>query len=424
MRRTELILGRCPEPRESDRSSLFASADHPGEDVASFEIEVALSDLERALCRDGSHAVLAVPPDPSATLLLRALMKRLPGSPRVLYVAPTPGEDGICARILGELRQEPGDDAEARLLGLVQDLATRGEALVLVIGDAGSMQAQALGCLGRLARASRSGLRLALIVATEPGSDGNAIAELVAALGVGAEKVVLRTRPEQTQTEALVRTPLEHSEVDRDIPPRATAIGPEPAGPDSSAERGGQASRSPGEAIRAAEPPGYASRARRWPLGATAALGIALALLGIQLRSAATLPRAAVPEPARGAEQSEPLQASVSATTQPAPSRPKAEPAGSDDVASGAAHMRSEAGKRPAARIRAAAAPHVHTIPVSLNARPWARIEVDGREVGITPLADLPMAPGLHRFRAHLADGRVIERTLRIDAYRNHISFP
>ena len=395
MRRTELILGRCPEPHECDRSSLLASADHPGEDVASFEIEVALRDLERALCRDGSHAVVAVPPDPNATLLLRALTKRLPGSLRVVYVAPTPGEDEICARILGELGQEPGADAEARLLGFVQELARRGEALVLVIGDAGSMQAQTLGCLGRLARASTSGLRLVLVVATEPGSDGNAIAELVAALGVGAEKVVLRTRPEQQQSEALARTPLERGELDCDITPPPAARVPEPSRPARSTERGGQRSRSHGEAIRAAEPPGYAFRARRWPLGMTAALGIALALLGIQLRSAATLPREVVPEPARVAERSEPLQASVLATTQPAPLHPKAE-----------------------------AAPSVRTIPVSLNARPWARIEVDGREVGITPLADLPMAPGLHRFRAHLADGRVVERALRINAYRNHISFP
>ena len=424
MRHAEQIPGRFPEPHECDRSSFFASADRPSEDVASPEIDVVLSDLERALCRDGSHAVVAVPPDSNATRLLRALMKRLPGSLRVVHLAPTVGEDEICARILGELRQEPGDAAEARLRGFVQELARRGSALVLVIGDADSMQAQTLGCLGRLAMASRSGLRLVLVVATEPGSDGNAIAELVAALGVGVEKVVLRTRPEQPQTEARARKPLEHSELDRGITPRAAAPAPGAAGPDRSTERGGQPSRSLGEAVRTVEPPGYASRARLWPLGATVALGIALALLGVQLLPAAMLPRDAVSEPVRIAERSEPVRSGVSATTQPSPSRSEAEAAESADAARTAARMRSKAGARPAGKIRAAAAPPVRTIPVSLNARPWARIEVDGREIGITPLADLPMAPGLHRFRAHLADGRVVERALRVDAYRNHISFP
>jgi hypothetical protein len=281
------------------------------------------------------------------------------------------------------------------------------------------MQAQTLACLGRLAMASRSGLRLVLIVPTEPGSRGNAIAEMVAALGVGAEKIVLRARPEQPQGEACARTLLEHA-----ITPRLTMPAPGPAGPDRSAEREGQRSRSPGEAIRAAEPPGYACRVRRWPLGAAAGLAAALALLGIQLLSAATLPGEAEPGSSRVAERSEPLRAPASATTHAAPARPEAKAAGSDAVDRAAGNIHSEAGKRPAADIRAARVTPVPSIPVSLNARPWARIEVDGREVGITPLADLPMTPGLHRFRAHLADGRVVERALRIDAYRNHISFP
>ena len=74
--------------------------------------------------------------------------------------------------------------------------------------------------------------------------------------------------------------------------------------------------------------------------------------------------------------------------------------------------------------IQSALEPPPPTIAVSLNARPWARIEVDGREVGITPLGDLPLSPGPHRLRAHLADGRVVERVVQIDAYRDHISFP
>ena len=61
---------------------------------------------------------------------------------------------------------------------------------------------------------------------------------------------------------------------------------------------------------------------------------------------------------------------------------------------------------------------------VSLNARPWARIEVDGREVGVTPLADLPLATGHHSFRAHLPDGSVVEREAHIDAYRDRMVFP
>jgi hypothetical protein len=70
------------------------------------------------------------------------------------------------------------------------------------------------------------------------------------------------------------------------------------------------------------------------------------------------------------------------------------------------------------------AEPSSGTLPVNLNAYPWARIEIDGIEVGETPLAGVPLRPGPHAFRAHLPDGRTVERTVEIDAENRHVAFP
>ncbi|MCZ6783003.1 MAG: hypothetical protein O7G30_06800 [Proteobacteria bacterium] len=61
---------------------------------------------------------------------------------------------------------------------------------------------------------------------------------------------------------------------------------------------------------------------------------------------------------------------------------------------------------------------------VSLNARPWARIEVDGRAVGITPLGELPLTLGRHRIRAHLPDGRRVDRIVQVGVDGLHLIFP
>ncbi|MCZ6463771.1 MAG: AAA family ATPase [Proteobacteria bacterium] len=61
---------------------------------------------------------------------------------------------------------------------------------------------------------------------------------------------------------------------------------------------------------------------------------------------------------------------------------------------------------------------------VSVNASPWAAIEVDGRDVGLTPLADLPMEEGEHEFRAALPDGRVFVRTVRVTPLNRRVIFP
>ncbi len=166
-----------------DRRSSFAIANRSRDQVAPSAIEAALTDLERALHRDRAHVVLAVSPGAEKTLLLRALPERLPACVRVLHVSATAIREGdICARILVELGQQPGLDAEARLPGLVHDLASGGSALVLLIADAGSVPTAALRRLGRLAAAARPGLRLALVVDVEAGSEGETIAGVVAAL--------------------------------------------------------------------------------------------------------------------------------------------------------------------------------------------------------------------------------------------------
>ena len=64
-------------------------------------------------------------------------------------------------------------------------------------------------------------------------------------------------------------------------------------------------------------------------------------------------------------------------------------------------------------------------VPVSFNSDPWAYIEVDGRLIGVTPIAAHPVTPGVHRVIASLPDGRVVEREIAIDAERNRrIVFP
>jgi hypothetical protein len=63
------------------------------------------------------------------------------------------------------------------------------------------------------------------------------------------------------------------------------------------------------------------------------------------------------------------------------------------------------------------------TLAVHVNAVPWARIEVDGIDLGETPLGNVPLRPGPHAFRAVLPDGRIVERTVDIDAAHRHVVF-
>lgn len=69
------------------------------------------------------------------------------------------------------------------------------------------------------------------------------------------------------------------------------------------------------------------------------------------------------------------------------------------------------------------AAPPAQELEVSINATPWAVVEVDGRVLGETPLGGVRLAPGSYRFRARFPDGRVSERVIEIDAAHRALVF-
>ncbi len=365
------------------RSPEFISANLPSDDVGRSAAKTALAELERAICHDRSHVVFTASPGAEKTRVLRALVERLACRLRVVRLAPAglrPEE--TCARVLRGLGHDPGPNDEGRLLGLVQQLASQDSALVLLIRDADALPPEALGYLGRLAAAARPGLRLALTLSIDGRSKGGSIATLIAALGVGAQKIALDLPAERNAAGAVAR--LVPAAVQRPPPTAASRT----------------------RDSRPRLPQDSAARAMRWTQALTVTLGLLLALLAARQTTFR-----AEPEPSRVAEtgaaarsagpvteaNAEKDAAAPGAPVQPAPTVAKTQP-----IVEGA----------------------VRSIRVSLNARPWARIEIDGRDVGITPLADLAVSPGLHRFRAHLPDGRVVERDLRVDRYRDHISFP
>jgi hypothetical protein len=61
---------------------------------------------------------------------------------------------------------------------------------------------------------------------------------------------------------------------------------------------------------------------------------------------------------------------------------------------------------------------------VFVNAVPAARIEIDGRDVGSTPIVGLPIPPGTRRFAASFADGRRVERTIQVEGAEVYVLFP
>jgi hypothetical protein len=73
---------------------------------------------------------------------------------------------------------------------------------------------------------------------------------------------------------------------------------------------------------------------------------------------------------------------------------------------------------------RAPAAAPAPSVRVQVNARPWARVRVDGSDAGSTPLGHLQLTPGPHDFDATFPDGRVVHRRIEISPERRFVTLP
>jgi len=58
-----------------------------------------------------------------------------------------------------------------------------------------------------------------------------------------------------------------------------------------------------------------------------------------------------------------------------------------------------------------------------VNATPWAWVTVDGIDLGETPLSGVLLRAGDHEFTARMPDGRVVKRTVRVDADNRFVGF-
>jgi len=78
----------------------------------------------------------------------------------------------------------------------------------------------------------------------------------------------------------------------------------------------------------------------------------------------------------------------------------------------------------PAAPPAAAAPPvEIAMVRIAINATPWAMIEIDGVPVGETPLSDVSLPVGRHRFVARMPDGSVRERVIHVDGQHDAVVF-
>jgi hypothetical protein len=62
-------------------------------------------------------------------------------------------------------------------------------------------------------------------------------------------------------------------------------------------------------------------------------------------------------------------------------------------------------------------------VSVQVNARPWARVRIDGVDLGATPLSHR-LAPGVYRLEAEFADGKRIERKIDVRPESRFVSLP
>jgi hypothetical protein len=371
-----------------------------------------------------SFCVLAAPPGMGKTLLLRVLAVQTAGSLRSLHLPyPDVPRAGLYAFLLQGLGKESPDlSADA----VAAALRAEPQPILLLIDEGELLPLDTVHGLRELAAAAEGRLRVAIAVTRDERAD-----ELAAAFGEDAESVRIEGAMSAAEVTRHVREQLARGEIDARVAARfdsATVAELHrrsegiPASLQSHAARllfeaqranGEFRTRDPAPApaateMRSAPTPRTGGRGPIFALGALVGIAAGVATVGLapRLFDAERAGEAAV------LVEPPPALPPVSAATPPAPP-----PAPEPDA------PRAEVA--PAAPTLVSAPAAEPPVTVSFNAAPWAYVEIDGRLIGVTPIAAHPVAPGRHRVTASLPDGRVVEREVEIGPDRNRrIVFP
>lgn len=414
------------EERSASGSDPFGLTPNPAAYVPREASERALAQLLEAVERGDRPAVLIGPPGLGKTLLLHVLARRVGHELHVAYV-PNPALDpeGLCRWVLAALGSPAVSEPVTTLEGLLDGLRERDSALLLLVDDVGTLPIETASWLSELCARSRGALRVAIAALEDSEPDREVL------LALGPVRPVPMDAPMSAhESEAYVAGRLRAAgapEALRERFDRATigrlhrlaggnprelhwaAIallrGRDPSvGLDRADPSGAAADRSPGSPGTRADgippralPPAPPRRSgpTRVPSGlavfATALLA-GSAVVAIPLLRGFVTPTSP-PEATASEEPAEPRtpKPSAPAPAEPAPPAP-APPAAQTAIAPGGPYA------------------------VQVTASPGTEIEIDGVYLGESPLPDIPLRRGDHLFRARTPDGRLIERTIHIDA--------
>jgi hypothetical protein len=453
--------------RERFTCDPFAITPDPGVYVPRAATETARKELLRSACNPANCTALIGPPGLGKTLLFHLLAEEAPEGTQTVYLpyAALPPED-LCAWALGLLGMPATDDPIGALQAFGRDLRKRESSLLMLIDDAGAMPIATARWARELVQNSGGGVRLAVAASDNATSD-----RTIAAIGSNVDIVHLTDPMTESETRkyiderlALARAPdsirarfddrtvrILHriaAGIPRRLHSAAAAILQEApvATADGHADASNAAVGSPLESAvedrLAREPiageglddgpapdrqvPTGRTVPRRGPTPSRGAIALGSLLVAF-VAVAIPVIRSALSEPRQIAVtelQTDPLGSKPADLREPSEAIEPAVSAAREAI--GGILPGARAAEPPIVEPPADALPRAETLgpfAVQINASPWANVEIDGIDLGATPLANIPLFAGVHSFRVRMPDGRVIERMVEIDAEKRFISF-
>jgi type II secretory pathway predicted ATPase ExeA len=394
--------------------------------------ERALTELESAL-RDGATRILLHgPPGIGKTLLVRVLEQRAASSFRLAEATyPALPSADLCSWVLRALGEDAGEDPEETLLALAS--RDRERPLLLLVDDAHSLPPETTSRLRTLTERAGGALRV-LAVATA-GEAAYALDEALAPerdvrfdepMSPTELADYVATRLDSAAIPAAVRRRFDaaalarlHDESEglpgalhhgatallRGTPSRVPMQAGEPAAMDRTAPIA-----APEPLTSEAAPEGGRGRSRQGLL-----VALLLAALGLGWWALSPSGERPAPEPPLPA----PAQLEVESPARDVRARAPFAPDPDSEAATMLDGGFDPGQSTPTPQPVSAETPFT----VHVNATPWAEIELDGSPLGVTPLAAIEVEPGRHRFRARMADGRVLQRDVVLSPERRHLVF-